>query len=71
MPAVVSPAPRTSFRRVCSWCRCDLGSLDHATEHHSYAICEQCKYRYFAHLYKSDLPEDTAAEVLCERAVGA
>jgi hypothetical protein len=70
MPAVVLPAPRASFRRVCSWCRCDLGPLTHATAHHSYGICEQCQYRYFAHLYKSDRPEDTALEVLRERTVG-
>jgi hypothetical protein len=70
MSAVVSPPPYANFRRVCSWCRCDLGPLLHATEHHSYAICERCQHRYFAHLYEADLPEDIAVEVLRERAVG-
>jgi hypothetical protein len=70
MPAVVLPAPQASFRRICSWCRCDLGPLAYATKHHSYGICEQCQYQYFAHLYKADQLESTAGEMLRERAVG-
>jgi hypothetical protein len=70
MAAVVFPPPHASHRRVCSWCHCDLGPLDHATDHHSYGICKQCQYRYFAPLYEADLPENTAVEVLRERAVG-
>jgi hypothetical protein len=70
MPAVVVPSPSARFRRVCSWCRCDLGPLDHATEHHSYGICKQCQHRYFAHLYDVAAGENAGAEVLQERAVG-
>ena len=70
MPAVVLSAPHANFRRVCSWCRCDLGPLAHATKHHSYGICEQCQHQYFAFLYEVNRPENTAVEVLRERAVG-
>ena len=70
MPAVVLPASRASFRRVCSWCRCDLGPLAHAAEQHSYGICAQCQHRYFAHLYNVETEENTLTEVLHERAIG-
>jgi hypothetical protein len=70
MPAVVLSPPRASFRRVCAWCHCDLGPLEHPSQHHSYGICEQCQYRYFAQLYESDAEESAAIEVLRERAVG-
>jgi len=70
MPAVVSSPPHGSFRRVCSWCHCDLGPLAQPIDHDSYAICEPCQQRYFAHLYEAELPESTTIEVLRERAVG-
>jgi hypothetical protein len=71
MPAVVSSPPRADYRRLCSWCHCDLGPLAHPSQHHSYGICEQCKCHYFAHLYMAEAEERTATEVLHERAVGA
>ena len=71
MPAVVSSLdPRATFHRVCSWCHCDLGPLEHPTEQHSYGICERCQYRYFAHLYELDTKEDEANNVLHARAAG-
>jgi len=71
MPAAVSSRIlRARFRRVCSWCHCDLGPLAHPSHHHSYGICECCQYRYFAHLYEADTGEDAITEVLHERAVG-
>jgi hypothetical protein len=42
------------FHRICSWCRRDLGALDHHTQEHSYGICETCAHRYFAYLYEPD-----------------
>ena len=73
MPATVVsfPPQSASFRRICSWCHCDLGALAHPMEHDSYAICEACQYRYFAHLFEDDVVEQRTAEVLHERAVGA
>ena len=69
MPQLSYPHPVPVFA-VCSWCRCDLRPLDHATEHYSYGIYEQCQHQYFAHLYEADTLEDEVAEVLQERAVG-
>jgi hypothetical protein len=69
MPTLVSSLNLcATFRRVCSWCRCDLGPLEHPTEQHSYGICERCQYQYFAHLYEPDTEEHAATEVLHERA---
>ena len=47
-------AQQTTFRRICSWCRSDLGALDHHSQDHSYGICETCAHRYFAYLYEPD-----------------
>jgi len=73
MPAtVVSFLPRLdTFRRICSWCHCDLGPLEHPIEHDSYAICAPCQHRYFAYLYEVDAVNHGTAEVFQERAVGA
>ncbi len=69
MPAVSSyTTPRTTLRRVCSWCHGDLGPLNHPSQYHSYGICECCQHRYFAYLYEAD--EDSTTEGLHERAVG-
>jgi hypothetical protein len=55
LPAVVSSAPQPSaHRRCCSWCRCDLGPLEHPSQHDTYGICASCTTRYFAHLYEGD-----------------
>jgi hypothetical protein len=56
--AVYGPAQPATFHRICSWCRLDLGALEHSSQDHSYGICETCAYRYFAYLYE---PETTAA----------
>ncbi len=73
MPAtVVSFPPRpANFRRICSWCHCDLGPLAHPIEHDSYAICQPCQHRYFDYLYEVDVVHHGTAEVLQERTVGA
>ena len=58
----------TAFRRICSWCRGDLGALDHQAQDHSYGICETCAHRYFAYLYEQDTL--TALVATCELQVG-
>ena len=74
MPEAVVPfLPQpANFRRICAWCRCDLGPLENPIERHSYGICEPCQQRYFAHLYEveEDVVEQKSVEVLQERAIG-
>jgi hypothetical protein len=43
-----------AFHRICSWCRSDLGALEHSSQDHSYGICETCAYHYFAYLYEPE-----------------
>jgi hypothetical protein len=52
--AIYEPTQPAAFRRICSWCRSDLGALDHHAQDHSYGICEACAHRYFAYLYEPD-----------------
>jgi hypothetical protein len=55
LPAVVSSTPQSfAHRRRCSWCHCDLGPLEHPSQHDTYGICASCTSRYFAHLYEPD-----------------
>jgi hypothetical protein len=66
--ALYGSAQPVAFHRICSWCRSDLGALEHHCQDHSYGICESCAYRYFAYLYE---PETTATlDSACERQVG-
>jgi len=70
MPINVASIPQVAVhRRVCSWCRGDLGPLAHASQHDSYGICALCTRRYFAYLYEPD--EGDVPAILHERAVGA
>lgn len=66
--AIYESTQSADFRRICSWCRGDLGALDHESQDHSYGICEACAHRYFAFLYE---PEPVTAPVAtCELQVG-
>jgi len=56
-------------RRICSWCRCELGVLEHHSQEHSYGICESCVHHYFAYLYEPDTSA-MLADVTCERQLG-
>ena len=49
------------FHRICAWCGCDLGVLDHDSQHHSYGICEACAHEYFAYLYEPEAISSNAA----------
>jgi hypothetical protein len=70
MPITVASIPQAAaHRRVCSWCRGDLGPLTHPSQHDSYGICPSCAQHYFAYLYESD--EGNVPPILRERAVGA
>jgi hypothetical protein len=66
--AVYESTQPTTFRRICSWCRSDLGALGHQSQDHSYGICETCAHRYFAYLYEPDTLTTLVAE--CELEVG-
>lgn len=50
------------FRRICSWCRDDLGALWEGSQHHSYAICPTCQRIYFPALYELDMKTTKVAE---------
>jgi hypothetical protein len=52
--ATYASAQLAAFHRICSWCRRDLGALDHHSQEHSYGICETCAHRYFDYLYEPD-----------------
>jgi hypothetical protein len=54
--AIYGSTQPAAFHRICSWCRSDLGALEHRCHDHSYGICEACAYHYFAYLYE---PEPT------------
>jgi hypothetical protein len=70
-PLPLCPAsPISTFRRICSWCRCDLGPLWHGSQQHSYGICAACRDRYFAYLYEADGDLPLAQEELLVQAVG-
>jgi hypothetical protein len=67
--AIQASAQPAAFHRICSWCRRDLGALDHHSQDHSYGICETCAHRYFAYLYEPDATTPLA-NAACERQVG-
>jgi len=50
------------YRHICGWCRRDLGALWRGSQHHSYAICDTCKQKYFAGLYDAPALIPTAPE---------
>lgn len=54
MPAMpqLTLVDHTSHRRICGWCRHDLGELWPGSQENSYAICDDCKARFFGWLYE-------------------
>ena len=52
--AIYESTQPTTYRRICAWCRSDLGALNQQCQDHSYGICETCAHRYFASLYEPD-----------------
>jgi hypothetical protein len=57
MPRSANPTPSaapTAYRRLCAWCRTDLGPLWPGSQANSYGICIACTQRYFPDLYDSD-----------------
>jgi hypothetical protein len=56
----MSDAPHANaqraYRKICAWCRCDLGPLTYTADNHSYGICATCLQSHYA-----DLLEDAPA----------
>jgi hypothetical protein len=50
----MSDAPHASaqraYRKICAWCRCDLGPLTYTADNHSYGICATCLQSHYADL---------------------
>jgi hypothetical protein len=71
MTTPCAPAIRlTVFHRLCAWCGCDLGILEHHCENHSYGICPSCAHQYFADLYAIEIVA-ASPNAAHERSVGA
>jgi hypothetical protein len=66
--AACSSTQPATFHRICSWCRSDLGVLEHFSQDHSYGICESCAHRYFAYLYEPDVANPLTSA--CELQIG-
>jgi hypothetical protein len=62
----LSDAPRAhvqrEYRKICAWCRCDLGPLSYTADNHSYGICDTCLQSHYADLL-DDAPAAAVAVV--------
>jgi hypothetical protein len=67
-PAKPGPSPQPPvYRRICAWCRADMGPMWPGSRANSYGICPACIQCYFPDLYESGADEPAAPPEVQQR----